>query len=57
MCGKAARRAFQRSRNRRRSRRARRRRAALRAEAAVCGGWPRKEPELAGTCRDKRLDF
>ncbi len=37
MCGKAARRA------------ARRRRAALRAEAAVCGGWPRKEPELAGT--------
>ena len=51
MCGKAARRAF------RRSRRARRRRAALRAEAAVCGGWPRKEPELAGTCRDKRLDF
>lgn len=57
MCGKAARRAFQRSRNRRRSRRARRRRAALRAEAAVCGGWPRKGPELAGTCRDKRLDF
>ena len=42
---------------RRLSRRARRRRAALRAEAAVCGGWPRKEPELAGTCRDKRLDF
>ena len=57
MCGKAARRAFQRSRNRRRSCRARRRRAALRAEAAVCGGWPRKGPELAGTCRDKRLDF
>ena len=53
MCGKAARRAFRRNRNRR----ARRRRAALRAEAAVCGGWPRKEPELAGTCRDKRLDF
>ena len=26
-------------------------------EAAVCGGWPRKGPELAGTCRDKRLDF
>lgn len=25
--------------------------------AAVCGGWPRKGPELAGTCRDKRLDF
>ena len=47
MCGKAARRAFRRNR----------RRAALRAEAAVCGGWPRKEPELAGTCRDKRLDF
>ena len=23
--------------------------AALRAEAAVCGGWPRKGPELAGT--------
>ena len=45
MCGKAARRAFRRSRN------------ALRAEAAVCGGWPRKGPELAGTCRDKRLDF
>ena len=41
MCGKAARRAFRRSR----------------AEAAVCGGWPRKGPELAGTCRDKRLDF
>ena len=39
MCGKAARRAF----------RLRRRRAALRAEAAVCGGWPRKGPELAGT--------
>ena len=36
MCGKAARRAFRRSRNRR-------------AEAAVCGGWPRKGPELAGT--------
>lgn len=57
MCGKAARRAFRQSRNRRRSRRARWRRAALRAEAAVCGGWPRKGPELAGTCRDKRLDF
>lgn len=57
MCGKAARRAFRRSRNRRRSRRARRRRAALRAEAAVCRGRPRKGPELAGTCRDKRLDF
>lgn len=54
MCGKAARRAFQRSRNRRRSRRARRRRAALRAEAAVCGGLAE---EGAGTCRDKRLDF
>ncbi len=25
--------------------------------AAVCGGRPRKGPELAGTCRDKRLDF
>ena len=57
MCGKAARRAFRRSRHRRGSPPAPRGGAALRAEAAVCGGWPRKGPELAGTCRDKRLDF
>ena len=53
MCGKAARRAFRLRRrfrlHRNALRAARRRRAALRAEAAVCGGWPRKGPELAGT--------
>ena len=67
MCGKAARRAFRRNRNRRRSRRARRRRAALRAEAAVCGGLPGEDADslqdrkgwvrLAGVCKDRGLVF
>lgn len=58
MCGKAARRAFRRNRN-----------PAAKPPEPAGGGLPcpgrgrglrglaRKEPELAGTCRDKRLDF